>query len=240
MNTDHSLHSACLYRLQHQRLRQAGHHTREAAEDTDTHLRDQRLRQASLLATETPEQTVACLQDQRLWQAAQRAGEDVNRSTTPGTASSTSWPSGEGNLQDEQVVVFQPSDAHDVAMWGPPVTKLTAYFTLNQTDPESTTIRYPDIYEYCWWTQNSWVWLHANRNRPGTMDQDDDDTASSDMIGHIPVVNLNARQSELHTLLAYAPPSQSGCNRFPGLVHLGRRRIGHLSGGLQVDGRPGR
>lgn len=104
------------------------------------------------------------------------------------------------HLQDEQVVVFQPSEAHDVAMRGPPVTKLTAYFTLNQTDPEATTILYPDIYKHYRWTQNSWVRRRAKRKRSGTMDQDDNDTASNDMIGCIPVINLNARQSELYFL----------------------------------------
>ena len=77
MNADHSLHSACLYRLHQQRLRQAGHRTREAAEDTEARLRNQRLRQARLHARETPEHTAARLQDQRLRQADLRAGEDA-------------------------------------------------------------------------------------------------------------------------------------------------------------------
>ena len=38
MNTDHSLHSACLYRLHQQRLRQAGHRTREAALHHNSHV----------------------------------------------------------------------------------------------------------------------------------------------------------------------------------------------------------
>ena len=77
MNTDHSLHSACLYRLHQQRLRQAGNRTREAAEDTEARLQNQRLRQARLHARETPEHTAARLQDQRLRQADLRAGEDA-------------------------------------------------------------------------------------------------------------------------------------------------------------------
>ena len=106
------------------------------------------------------------------------------------------------HLQDEQVVLFQPSDAHDVARQGSPVTKLTAYFSLNQTDPEARTILYPDIYKYYQWEHNSWVRRRANRSRMHTMDQlqDDSTTACSDMIGRIPVITLNARQSELYFL----------------------------------------
>lgn len=133
------------------------------------------------------------------------------------------------HLQDEQAVLFQPSDAHDVARRGPPVTKLTAYFTLNQTDPEARIILYPDIYKHYRWERNSWVRRRANLSRMQTTEQDDSTTACSDMIGCIPVINLNARQSELYFLRMLlhhemgAPSFQDTCT-FGGEVQATFRR----------------
>ena len=100
------------------------------------------------------------------------------------------------HLENEQTVIFQSTDARDVALRGPPPTKLTAYFQLNRDDPDASNILYPDIYKYYRWNKGKWVKRLANvrRHRETSVD----DTPCSDMIGRIPIINLNGRQSELY------------------------------------------
>ena len=69
------------------------------------------------------------------------------------------------HLPGEQMVLFHPSEAHDVAIRGPPATKLTAFFELNRTDPDARTVLYPDKYKHYRWDKNKWVKRRAKVRR---------------------------------------------------------------------------
>ena len=97
------------------------------------------------------------------------------------------------HLENEQTVYFQPEQASEIASKPPPITKLTAYFDLNKESSEARNILYPDIFQYFTWKNNQWV---KRRNRMSKLDRDGD--AFSDVIGRIPVVGLNAHQTELY------------------------------------------
>ena len=74
--------------------------------------------------------------------------------------------------------------------------------------PTYTSTLYPDIYKHYRWDKNKWVKRRAKVRRNYSTDEDSNDGASSDMIGRIPVINLNACQSELYFLrmLLYHKP----------------------------------
>ena len=101
------------------------------------------------------------------------------------------------HLQDEQTVLFRPEQALQVASQPPPVTKLTAFFQLNNDNPEARQILYPDVYRHYTWNKNKWV--RRSRHIQKHVDGLEHDSFS-DMLGRIPVINLNAQQSELYFL----------------------------------------
>ncbi|XP_064637877.1 uncharacterized protein LOC135494057 [Lineus longissimus] len=107
------------------------------------------------------------------------------------------------HLQDEQTVLFTPDNARELAAQPPPETKLTKFFELNRTDPDARHIHYPDIYHHYRWSNNKWM----KRKRTVTKFTQTDDN-KSDMIGRIPVINLNPHQSQLYylRLLLYHKP----------------------------------
>ncbi len=110
------------------------------------------------------------------------------------------------HLEDEQMVYFQPGNASEVASRPPPVTKLTGYFELNKQTSESHHILYPDIYKHYVWKDNKWV----KRSRDWSKEKDG--SAMSDIVGRIPVINLNAQQIELYhlrMLLYHIPGAKS-------------------------------
>ena len=97
------------------------------------------------------------------------------------------------HLENEQTVYFQPAQASEIARKPPPTTKLTAYFDLNKESSEARSILYPDIYQHYIWKDNKWV---KRRNKMSKLNRDGD--ALSDTVGRIPVVGLNAHQTELY------------------------------------------
>ncbi|XP_072013683.1 uncharacterized protein [Amphiura filiformis] len=97
------------------------------------------------------------------------------------------------HLDQEQLVLFAEGQAAQAADRGPPRTKLTEWFVLNQQDPDAKEILYPDIPKHYTWSGSRWQKRKQQRssNNSGT---------HSDMIGRIPVISLNAHQSELYFL----------------------------------------
>ena len=100
------------------------------------------------------------------------------------------------HLEDEQVVLFQTADLNKTINQGPPKTKLTEFFRLNQNT--NLNITYPDVVKHFRWVQNRW----QRRSRVTRLDRTNDDAVQvcSDTVGRIPVINLSARQSELFYL----------------------------------------
>jgi len=112
------------------------------------------------------------------------------------------------HLEDEQTVLFSENNARDIANQPPPKTKLTEFFQLSRTDPDARKIIYPDVYHYYRWDSDKWVKRKRNvaKNSSATGDM------KSDMIGRIPVINLNAHQTEIYymrMLLYHVPGPQS-------------------------------
>ena len=52
------------------------------------------------------------------------------------------------HLEDEQIVLFDEDKASDAVNAGPPTTKLTDWFRLNNEDSNARRILYPDIPKY--------------------------------------------------------------------------------------------
>ena len=100
------------------------------------------------------------------------------------------------HLEDQQTVFFDdnPCSAEQVVEKGPPETMLTKYFELNQNNPQE--ILYPDMPKHFVWSNNKWKPRSLNKKKI----QNQIDSSKSDMIGRIPIVSLNARQSELYFL----------------------------------------
>jgi hypothetical protein len=110
------------------------------------------------------------------------------------------------HLEDEQQILFDPENAQETLQRGIPETKLTSFFTLNCETEEAKDIIYPDIYRHYRWLKNKWAKRKKNFKRS------DDSEGSSEMIGRIPVINLNPQQSELfflRTLLYHVPGPKS-------------------------------
>ncbi len=97
------------------------------------------------------------------------------------------------HLENEQRVYFQSEQASEIASQPPPKTKLTAYFELNKENPEARHILYPDIFQHYTWKDDHWVKRCYRRSKI-----DRDGEALSDTIGRIPVIGLNANQTELY------------------------------------------
>ena len=104
------------------------------------------------------------------------------------------------HLENEQLLTFsEDSKAEELVSDGPPVTKLTAYFLLNQEDHDANVVLYPDIPKYYVWEDKSKKW--KKRQRGG-----------SKVIGRIPSIGINATQLErycLRLLLFKVPGSKS-------------------------------
>ena len=113
------------------------------------------------------------------------------------------------HLEDEQTVLFTPEEAQAVASNPPPQTKLTAFFEMNRNNPEAKSILYPDVCRHFVWKGSKWVKRKRNIQKD---DHTSDDDPLSDMLGRIPVINLNPHQSELYFLrmLLYHRPGPTG------------------------------
>ncbi len=124
------------------------------------------------------------------------------------------------HLENEQTVLFQSDNAREVADKPPPTTKLTAYFDLNDTDPDAQSILYPDICRHYVWKNKKWV-KRSKKIHKGRTNPDDEDTSFSDTIGRVPVINLNPHQSELYfmRMLLYHKP---GATSFADLRTINR------------------
>ncbi len=99
------------------------------------------------------------------------------------------------HLENQEMVYFQPEEAPVLASKPPPKTKLTAYFDLNRESRDAKHILYPDICQYYTWKDNKWV----KRSRKLSK-LEENSGAYSDAIGRIPVVGLNANQTETYYL----------------------------------------
>jgi hypothetical protein len=111
------------------------------------------------------------------------------------------------HLENEQTILFTPEDARHKANQPPPETKLTQFFELNKANSQDRTILYPDVYQNYTWTSGKWVKRKRTLSKIKTTDN-----SKSDMIGIIPVINLNPHQSELYylrMLLHHIPSPQS-------------------------------
>ncbi|XP_064631618.1 uncharacterized protein LOC135489918 [Lineus longissimus] len=100
------------------------------------------------------------------------------------------------HLPGEQVVLFEPNAAANTVQNGPPITKLTAFFTTNATDKEAKNITYPDFPRYFTWNASKKAW--QRRKRGTSLDQHHQFVA--DTIGRIPTIALTPHQSELYYL----------------------------------------
>jgi hypothetical protein len=89
------------------------------------------------------------------------------------------------HLENEQIEVYEEGDAENVLERGPRKTTLTEYFERNKIDPKAREILYPDFPEHYTWNKTGKFW--KERARGGT-------------IGRIPVISLNAQQTELFYL----------------------------------------
>ena len=102
------------------------------------------------------------------------------------------------HLENEQVVFFQPDTARATAEKSPPETKLTAYFQLNQTDETARNVLYPDMYQFYTYNQQTKKWIKRKRNL--RKHPTNNPEQMSDTIGRIPIIALNANQSEIYFL----------------------------------------
>ena len=105
------------------------------------------------------------------------------------------------HLEDEQLVLFQEEDVDRIATNGPPATKLTQWFKLNREYPDARNLLYPTVPQHYTWTRNRW-------QKRKCITAENNDNASSDMIGRIPVISLNVHQAELY--FSASTPSSRG------------------------------
>jgi hypothetical protein len=125
------------------------------------------------------------------------------------------------HLKDEQQVLFEPETVLEAVERGPPVTKLVAFFQLNQETDEAKDILYPDIYRHYRWDKKQWV---KRKNNTRRSEEGSAAAGSSEMIGRIPVINLNPHQTELYFLrsLLYhkaGPKSFEDLRTVDGVLH---------------------
>ncbi|XP_064637082.1 uncharacterized protein LOC135493586 [Lineus longissimus] len=100
------------------------------------------------------------------------------------------------HIENEQTILFTPEEARHKANQPPPETKLTQFLELNKANPQDRTILYPNVFQNYTWTSGKWV----KRKRTLSKIKTTTDDSKSDMIGRIPVINLNPHQSELYYL----------------------------------------
>ena len=122
----------------------------------------------------------------------------------------------------EQIVCFNDENVRDTVEHGPPRTKLTAFFDLNRTDEIARHIPYPDIRKYFTWNAKEKKWDRRRKRR-----LDENGLYSSEQLGRIPIISLNAHQAELYYLrmLLY---NTTDATRFRGPSHNRRNASSHL------------
>ena len=99
------------------------------------------------------------------------------------------------HLPGEQIVYFNDENVRDTVERGPPRTKLTAFSDLNRTDDNARHIPYPDIPKYFIWNAKEKKW---DRRSEGSLDENG--LYTSEKLGRIPIISLNAYQAELYYL----------------------------------------
>ena len=101
------------------------------------------------------------------------------------------------HLENEQFVVIPQGP--EIGEILPPVSKLTAFFEVNKNDDLAKKTLYIDMPKYFVWIKGSKETSpHWQRRQRGKLDESSDHT--SDAIGRINRISLNARQSELYYL----------------------------------------
>ncbi|XP_071501523.1 uncharacterized protein [Diadema antillarum] len=102
------------------------------------------------------------------------------------------------HLENAQIVFFEQDTARATAEKSPPTTKLTAHFHVNQMDENARQVLYPDIYQFYTYNQQTQTWTKRKRNlrKHPTTNPDQ----MSDTVGRIPIISLNANQSEIYFL----------------------------------------
>ena len=101
------------------------------------------------------------------------------------------------HLPNQQTVIFDQNMTDTALNQGPPVTKLTAYFTKNIEDERARKILYPDFPHYFTWNSNEKKWCRRKR---GARNPENPLEVKSECIGRIPTVSLSPHQSELYYL----------------------------------------
>ena len=88
------------------------------------------------------------------------------------------------HLENEQFINFSEDDkAEDLISDGPPVTKLTAFFLLNQEDENAKDKLYPDIPKHYVWDAKNKKWKARQKG-------------GSKVVGRIPSIGINAAPME--------------------------------------------
>ena len=98
------------------------------------------------------------------------------------------------HLPNEQQVLFDEHDIEQVVLQGPPVTKLTAYFSANVHDPAARHILYSDFPRFFTWNSTEKKWQRRKRG----MYNETTKEFMGDMLGRIPSITLNPHQAELY------------------------------------------
>ena len=106
------------------------------------------------------------------------------------------------HLPGQQTVFIRKGENAKVAAKRSEETSLTAFFKLNQSDPEANQLLYHDVLKYYTYNKGK-GYKRRERNNKKT-DNDDNTTANtdakSDCIGRIPVVAYNAHTKDLYYL----------------------------------------
>ena len=112
------------------------------------------------------------------------------------------------HLPDEQMVYIHPGQTLLDAAMRQEITMLTAFFQLNEEDPDANGILYPDILKSYTYVQSTKSFRRRTRN----LSILDDGDSKSDAIGRIPIIALNAAHKELFYLrvLLYNVPGPTG------------------------------
>ena len=113
------------------------------------------------------------------------------------------------HLENQQFVLFQETDDLAQVAENSKETQLTAFFKLNQMDPEANCHLYCDILKHYSFDKKTKSFKKRKNNdqRGGTVSD-----AKSDCIGRIPVVSINCHNKELFflRLLLYNVPGPKG------------------------------
>ena len=132
------------------------------------------------------------------------------------------------HLENEQNVNFSEEDkAEELIQIGPPVTKLTAFFSLNQEDETARDKIYPDIPKFYVWAYGTKQW--KKRQRGGHK-----------VIGRIPSVGMSATQMERYCLRLLlfkrpGPTSFEDLRTVDGILHESFQAACYSMGFLEDD-----